>query len=152
MQICYETLIILNPDQVNTQDEINKMATLLGEQITNTAKVANLCIADLGKKTLAYLIKNHHKGYYLDLFYWAEEQQDVAPIIENILDAHSSVLKYITVKQEDITTPEDVNKHLLRRRRQIDFEWIKLPEQLNKPTPVIDAWDVIFGRATYPEE
>ena len=150
MQICYESLIILNPDQVNTQDEINKMTTLLGEQITKSAKVANLCIADLGKNALVYSIKSHYKGYYLDLFYWAEEQQDVAPIIENILDAHSSVLKYITIKQEDITTPEDVNKHLLRR--QIDFEWIKRPEQLNKPAPVIDAWDVIFGRATYPEE
>lgn len=150
MQICYESLIILNPDQVNTQDEINKMATLLDEQITKTAKVANLCIANLGKKTLAYLIKNHHKGYYIDLVYWAEEQQDVAPIIENILDSNSSVLKYITIEHEDITTPEDVNEYLIRR--QGDFEWIKLPEQLNKPAPVIDAWDVIFGRATYPEE
>lgn len=150
MQICYESIIILNPDQVNTQDKINKMATLLGEQITKTAKVANLCIADLGKKTLAYLIKNHHKGYYIDLFYWTEEQQDVAPIIENILDNNPNILKYIIVKNEDITTPEDVNKYLLRH--QSDFEWIKLPEQLNKPAPVIDAWDVIFGRATYPEE
>lgn len=150
MQICYESLIILNPDQVNTQDELDEVAILLGEQITNTAKVANLCIADLGKKALAYSIKSHYKSYYLDLFYWVEEQQDVAPIIENILDTNSSVLKYITIKQEDITTPEDVNKHLLRR--QSDFEWIKRPEQLNKPAPVIDAWDVIFGRATYPEE
>ena len=150
MQICYESLIILNPDQVNTQDKLDEVATLLGEQITKSAKVANLCIADLGKKKLAYSISGHIKCHRIDLFYWAEEQQDVAPIIENILDAHSSVLKYITIKQEDITTPEDVNEYLLRR--QSDFEWIKHPEQLNKPAPVIDAWDVIFGRATYPEE
>lgn len=145
---CYESLILLNPDQVNTQDEINKMTTLLGEQITKSAKVTNLCIADLGKKKLAYSISGHIKCHRIDLFYWAEEQQDVAPIIENILDNNPSILRYIIIKYEDEVTPEDIDELL----DETPVEWIKCPEQLNKPAPVIDAWDVIFGRATYPEE
>lgn len=148
-KICYESFIILDPDEVSTQDSLNEVSMLLGEQITKLAKVTNMCIADLGRKPLVRLFRGHNEAPYIDLFCWAEEQQYIIPIIENILDDSPSVFNYIIIKHEDITTLEDVEKHLCH---QSHFKWIKRPEQLNKPEPIIDAWDVIFGRATYPEK
>lgn len=146
-KICHETIIILNHEKT----QIDEIAMLLGEQITKSAKVTDLCIADLGEKILAYSIKNHKKVHCISLFYWAEKQLDIVPIIENILDSHPDVLKHLTVGYyEELFTPEDTVKHFEASYTILD--WIKRPEHMNKPEPVIDAWDVIFGRATYPEK
>lgn len=99
MQTVYETMYILRPDLGDDQVEqaINKYQNLLKEQ-----GAAEIEIQNRGKRRLAYEIKRHRDGIYVQMNYNGPGKA-VAPM-ERAMRLSEEVIRYLTIKQEISST------------------------------------------------
>jgi small subunit ribosomal protein S6 len=92
----YEMMYILRPDLLEDQVEaaINKYRDFLSEQ-----GAENIQIQNRGKRRLAYPIKKHLDGIYVQMNYQADGKQ-VAPL-ERAMRLGEEVIRYLTIKLQD---------------------------------------------------
>lgn len=95
MSIVYETIYILRPDLGDEQVEqaITKYQTLLTEQ-----GAENITIQNRGKRRLAYEIKKHRDGIYVQMDYTGPGKA-IAPM-ERAMRLSEEVIRYLTIKQD----------------------------------------------------
>jgi small subunit ribosomal protein S6 len=95
MSIVYETLYILRPDLGDEQVEqaIAKYQNLLQEQ-----GAENMEIQNRGKRRLAYEIKKHRDGIYVQMNYTGPGTA-IAPM-ERAMRLSEEVIRYLTIKQD----------------------------------------------------
>ena len=124
----YETIVIFKPD-IN-EIRLNNIKDLYRKYLSYSGKKVYAEI--LGKKKLAYKVKDYTEGNYIIFTYESETSDDVVFHLEKRLRTDDNVLKYISIR---LNKEEDAEK-----LAKLESE----PEQ-NK----IDAWDVLFGRAKY---
>ncbi|WP_138502256.1 30S ribosomal protein S6 [Nostoc sp. PA-18-2419] len=95
MTTSYETMYILRPDLGDEQVEqaVTKYQNLLREQ-----GVEEIQIQNRGKRRLAYEIKRHRDGIYIQLNYTAPATA-IAPF-ERAMRLSEEVIRYLTIKQE----------------------------------------------------
>ncbi|MDZ8109209.1 MAG: 30S ribosomal protein S6 [Nostoc sp. DedQUE12a] len=95
MTTSYETMYILRPDLGDEQVEqaITKYQNLLREQGAEDIQIQNR-----GKRRLAYEIKRHRDGIYIQFNYTAPATA-IAPY-ERAMRLSEDVIRYLTIKQE----------------------------------------------------
>ncbi|MFN6568969.1 30S ribosomal protein S6 [Nostoc minutum NIES-26] len=95
MSTVYETMYILRPDLGDEQVEqaIAKYQNLLREQGAEDIQIQNR-----GKRRLAYEIKKHRDGIYIQMNYTGPGTV-VAPM-ERAMRLSEEVFRYLTIKQE----------------------------------------------------
>ncbi|WP_414565902.1 MULTISPECIES: 30S ribosomal protein S6 [unclassified Anabaena] len=95
MSIVYETIYILRPDLGDEQVEqaIAKYQNLLQEQ-----GAENIEIQNRGKRRLAYEIKKHRDGIYVQMNYTGPGSA-IAPM-ERAMRLSEEVIRYLTIKQD----------------------------------------------------
>jgi small subunit ribosomal protein S6 len=95
MSIVYETIYILRPDLGDEQVEqaIAKYQNLLQEQ-----GAENMEIQNRGKRRLAYEIKKHRDGIYVQMNYTGAGSA-IAPM-ERAMRLSEEVIRYLTIKQD----------------------------------------------------
>ncbi|MEA5515647.1 30S ribosomal protein S6 [Nodularia sp. UHCC 0506] len=95
MSIVYETIYILRPDLSDEQVEqaITKYQSLLTEQ-----GAENITIQNRGKRRLAYEIKKHRDGIYVQMDYTGPGTA-IAPM-ERAMRLSEEVIRYLTIKQD----------------------------------------------------
>ncbi|MBE9200099.1 MULTISPECIES: 30S ribosomal protein S6 [unclassified Nodularia (in: cyanobacteria)] len=95
MSIVYETIYILRPDLGDEQVEqaISKYQNLLTEQGAENMKIQNR-----GKRRLAYEIKKHRDGIYVQMDYTGPGTA-IAPM-ERAMRLSEDVIRYLTIKQD----------------------------------------------------
>ena len=91
----YETMYILRPDLGEEQVEqaVTKYQNLLRDQGAEEIQIQNR-----GKRRLAYEIKKHRDGIYIQLNYSAPATA-IAPF-ERAMRLSEEVIRYLTIKQE----------------------------------------------------
>ncbi len=91
----YETMYILRPDLGEEQVEqaVTKYQNLLRDQGAQEIQIQNR-----GKRRLAYEIKKHRDGIYIQLNYSAPATA-IAPF-ERAMRLSEEVIRYLTVKQD----------------------------------------------------
>lgn len=96
MQIVYETMYILRPDLGDEQVEqaISKYENLLREQGAD-----NIQIQNRGKRRLAYEIKKHRDGIYIQMNYTGSGK--IIAVLERAMRLSEEVIRYLTIKQEE---------------------------------------------------
>ena len=92
----YESVIIINPslDEQGIKDVITKFTDLINN---NNGKVEN--VDEMGKRKLAYEIKNQSEGYYV--VYTFEANPEFIKELERIYRITDSIMKFITIRKED---------------------------------------------------
>ncbi|MEA5582878.1 30S ribosomal protein S6 [Nodularia harveyana UHCC-0300] len=95
MSIVYETIYILRPDLGEEQVEqaITKYQNFLTEQ-----GAENIEIQNRGKRRLAYEIKKHRDGIYVQMNYTGGGAA-IAPM-ERAMRLSEEVIRYLTIKQD----------------------------------------------------
>ena len=105
-QSYYETMYILRPDiaedeVTNHIDKYNKLLEEFGGTILDSQM--------RGKRRLAYQIKKHREGIYVQLSHQGDGQHIFK--IEKAMRLSEDVIRYMTVKQEGpLPTPRTLNK------------------------------------------
>ena len=122
----YETIVIFKPN-IN-EIRLNNIEDLYRKYLRRSGKKVYTEI--LGKKKLAYKIKDYTEGNYILFIYESEASDNTVFHLEKQLRTDDNVLKYISMR---LNKEEDAEK------------LAKLEPEQNK----IDAWDVLFGRAKY---
>ncbi len=91
----YETMYILRPDLGDeaVDQAIEKYQTILRD---NGAEIVET--QHRGKRRLAYEIKKHREGIYIQMNYTCNGSQ-VAPL-ERAMRLNEDVIRYLTIKQE----------------------------------------------------
>jgi len=106
-QFYYETMYILRPDiaedeVTNHIDKYNKLLEEFGGTILDSQM--------RGKRRLAYQIKKHREGIYVQLSHQGDGQHIFK--IEKAMRLSEDVIRYMTVKQEGpLPTPRPSNKN-----------------------------------------
>lgn len=95
MSTVYETMYILRPDLGDEQVEqaVTKYQNLLREQGAEDIQIQNR-----GKRRLAYEIKKHRDGIYIQMNYTGPGTA-IAPM-ERAMRLSEEVIRYLTIKQE----------------------------------------------------
>jgi small subunit ribosomal protein S6 len=95
MTLVYETMYILRPDLGDEQVEqaVAKYQNLLREQGAEDIQIQNR-----GKRRLAYEIKKHRDGIYIQ-FNYTGPGTAIAPL-ERAMRLSEEVIRYMTIKQE----------------------------------------------------
>ncbi|NWF58270.1 MAG: 30S ribosomal protein S6 [Fischerella sp.] len=95
MQTGYETMYILRPDLGDEQVEqaISKYENLLREQ-----GAENIQIQNRGKRRLAYEIKKHRDGIYIQMNYTGPGK--MIAVLERAMRLSEEVIRYLTINQE----------------------------------------------------
>jgi small subunit ribosomal protein S6 len=95
MTTVYETMYILRPDLGDEQVEqaVTKYQNLLREQ-----GAENIEIQNRGKRRLAYEIKRHRDGIYIQFNYTAPAK--AIAIFERAMRLSEEVIRYLTIKQD----------------------------------------------------
>ena len=111
----YETLYIVNP---NLPDEDYKevVAKFSGLVEKNEGVVTK--VDEWGKKSLAYTVKKHDKGYYVLLQYCGEP--GITDQLKRDLKLDDRVLKYQTIKLSDHVDPEAIKAEARREVAKTD--------------------------------
>ncbi len=92
----YDTTFIVQPEI--TEEGREALIQRLGEQLQRSGATP-LDVDDMGKKKLAYEIRDFQKGHYLSLFY-LDDGKAVAEL-ERTMRLDESVLRFLTVRKED---------------------------------------------------
>ena len=108
----YETLFIITPD--SSDDELKTIFEKFQNVVTNR-KGQVLSYEEQGKKKLAYDIKKHGKGYYVQMDYLGPA--DIVAEVERNLRLDERILSYITVKLADNVDPESLKAEAVEPRR-----------------------------------
>jgi small subunit ribosomal protein S6 len=95
VQTGYETMYILRPDLGDEQVEqaISKYENLLREQ-----GAENIQIQNRGKRRLAYEIKKHRDGIYIQMNYTGPGK--MIAVLERAMRLSEEVIRYLTINQE----------------------------------------------------
>jgi small subunit ribosomal protein S6 len=95
MSLVYETMYILRPDLGDEQVEqaVAKYQNLLREQGAEDIQIQNR-----GKRRLAYEIKKHRDGIYIQ-FNYTGPGTAIAPL-ERAMRLSEEVIRYLTIKQD----------------------------------------------------
>ncbi len=118
----YETMYILRPDipEEEVESHLNKYSEMLEK---TGAKILDNQMR--GKRRLAYQIKKHKEGIYVQLSHNGDGQQ--VAVIEKAMRLSEDVIRYLTVKQEGpIPTPRVVQTN---ENKEEDKEKNKEKEQ-----------------------
>lgn len=113
----YETLFIITPD--SSDDELKTIFEKFQNVVTNR-KGQVLSYEEQGKKKLAYDIKKHGKGYYVQMDYLGPA--DIVAEVERNLRLDERILAYLTVKLADNVDPESVKAEPVEPRRMAKRE------------------------------
>ena len=97
----YETLFIVTPDI--SEEELKAVSTKF-QGLVSDMKGQVVKYTELGRKKLAYDVKKHNKGYYVQMDYAGTA--DLVAEVERNMRLDDRILKYITVKLEDSVDPE----------------------------------------------
>ena len=130
---CFETIIIFDTKTKEEiiKAEIKKFRELL--QSWSTRKIVKL--DEMGKKKLAYPIKENPDGYYA-MFTYESDAGNIAEL-ERLLRINDHVLKFLTVKHDELS--DDLEEYV----PDSDAEE---SEQVSTPSPhPVDVFDIIFG-------
>jgi small subunit ribosomal protein S6 len=95
MTTVYETMYILRPD---LGDEQVEQAIAKYENLIRENGAENIEIQNRGKRRLAYEIKKHRDGVYVQLNYTGPGT--VIAIMERAMRLSEEVIRYMTIKQE----------------------------------------------------
>jgi len=127
-QSYYETMYILRPDiaedeVTNHIDKYNKLLEESGGTILDSQM--------RGKRRLAYQIKKHREGIYVQLSHQGDGQHIFK--IEKAMRLGEDVIRYMTVKQEGpLPTPRPSNK-TSSQEENIDNEETKVESKEKQP-------------------
>ncbi|MEH1888054.1 MAG: 30S ribosomal protein S6 [Nostoc sp.] len=95
MTTTYETMYILRPD---LGDELIEQAITKYQNLLRDQGAEDIQIQNRGKRRLAYEIKKHRDGIYIQLNYTAPATA-IAPF-ERAMRLSEEVIRYLTIKQE----------------------------------------------------
>ncbi|WP_298906543.1 30S ribosomal protein S6 [uncultured Nostoc sp.] len=95
MTTSYETMYILRPD---LGDELIEQAITKYQNLLRDQGAEDIQIQNRGKRRLAYEIKKHRDGIYIQLNYTAPATA-IAPF-ERAMRLSEEVIRYLTIKQE----------------------------------------------------
>jgi small subunit ribosomal protein S6 len=97
----YETMYILRPDLGDelTDQAIDRYQALLREQGAQEIDTQHR-----GKRRLAYEIKNHREGIYVQMNYTSSG--GVVAVLERSMRLSDEVIRYLTIKLEPANAPE----------------------------------------------
>ncbi len=91
----YESVIIINTNI--TEENRKKVIDKITDLINLKGKVEK--VEELGKKKLAYEIKNNTDGYYV-LFYFESESEFIIEL-ERVYRITDEILKFIVVRKDE---------------------------------------------------
>ena len=91
----YESVILLSPN--SEEEKIKELITKVETLINNNGKVTK--IDYIGKRKLAYEIRNNAEAFYV-VFYFEAETLFISELERNFRITEE-VLKFMTVRQED---------------------------------------------------
>ena len=111
----YETLYIVNPNLAD-EDYKEVVAKFSGLVEKNEGVVTK--VDEWGKKSLAYTVKKHDKGYYVLLQYCGEP--GITDRLKRDLKLDDRVLKYQTIKLSDHVDPEAIKAEARREVAKTD--------------------------------
>ncbi|NQU13721.1 MAG: 30S ribosomal protein S6 [Desulfobacteraceae bacterium] len=111
----YETLYIVNPNLAD-EDYKEVVAKFSGLVEKNEGVVTKA--DEWGKKSLAYTVKKHDKGYYVLLQYCGEP--GITDRLKRDLKLDDRVLKYQTIKLSDHVDPEAIKAEARREVAKTD--------------------------------
>jgi small subunit ribosomal protein S6 len=133
----YETLFIITPD--SSDDELKTIFDKFQNVVTNR-KGQILSYEEQGKKKLAYDIKKHGKGYYVQMDYLGPA--DIVAEVERNLRLDERILSYLTVKLADNVDPESLKTEAVEPRRTAK------PEETGEEAPAAAAEETERGGET----
>ncbi len=95
----YESIIILKPDIVEKEikEEIEKYKKIIRNFVKKNEE--QLKIEEIGKKNLAYEVKQYKQGYYVLFEFYAEIEE--INELERKFRKDDDVLKFIIVRKDD---------------------------------------------------
>ncbi len=96
MQRTYELMFIVRPDM--TEEDLDKLISTLETQIS-TAGGTVKNIERMGKRRLAYLVRNFHDGLYV--LFTMEGPEPMVRELERRLRVTEPVIKFITVRVDE---------------------------------------------------
>ena len=99
----YETIIIIQPG--SSEDEITAVVDK-GKEIIESRGGSIVQIDKWGLKRLAYLIRKQQQGYYVYVEYAGTP--DAVDEMERVYRIDDRVLKYMTVKLQDVYVEDEV--------------------------------------------
>lgn len=111
----YELVYIINP---NLEAESLKEVVDKFSDIVNKSKGSVVEVNEWGKRKLAYEVKKFDKGYYVLLDFCG--QPGVLKELERNLKLDDRVLKYLNVKLDDDSDPEELVSKV--RERNVEQE------------------------------
>ncbi len=111
----YDTTFIVQPEI--TEEGREALIQRLGE-LLERAGATPLDVDDMGKKKLAYEIRDFQKGHYLSLFY-LDDGKAVSEL-ERSMRLDESVLRFLTVRKEDEVIDVEA-----RKARAVEAERIR---------------------------
>ncbi len=113
MQRTYELMFIVRPDM--TDEDLDRLISTLETQVTNSGGTVK-SIERMGKRRLAYLVRNFHEGTYV-LFTIESGSGQLVRELERRLRVAEPVIKFLTVRiDEEQKRLDKVRK--LRESRQ----------------------------------
>lgn len=99
MSYVYETMYILRPDlgEELTDQAIEKYQSILRDQGAQDIETQHR-----GKRRLAYEISKHREGIYIQMNY--KSGGNTVATLERAMRLSEDVIRYLTVKQEELET------------------------------------------------
>lgn len=118
MKNIFETILILRPDM--DTELIKKTIDTYTESVQSYSHSKKVKVENIGKKKLAYVLRDKYKYGYYAIFTYEATVQD-AKELEKAFEKDKKVLKYITVTidNDDTSQLKDLEK--------------------------LDAYDILFG-------
>ena len=111
----YETTFIVQPEI--SEEGVQALCERLDAMLARNG-ATRLLYDDLGRRRLAYEIRNFQKGRYLTLMYL--DGGAIVPELERTLRLEDSVLRYLTVQVDD-----DVTDIEARKAEAAEFERVR---------------------------
>ncbi len=99
----YETIFIVTPD--TSEEDLKSVATKFRGVVSDMSGLV-VAYKEQGKKKLAYDVKKQDKGYYVLMDFVGSA--DLVAEIERNMRLDDRILKYLTVKLEDMVDPESL--------------------------------------------
>lgn len=100
----YETVILVNGNL--TEDAANKIANKYKEILQDWSGIFTIKTNAIGKKKLAYDIKDHSEAWYYIIDFYSEAK-NIAEL-DRLYRIDENILKFITLKCDDNKIPEEI--------------------------------------------
>lgn len=137
---CYETIIIFN-GKLSTK-KYNTLVTKYAEHIMSLG--GKIKTSDkLGKKKLAYPIKDTEEGWYVMFTYYAKPE--IIPELERLMRIDEDVIKFLSLRKDD-DEEDDLSEYAEVDTGEELYE--NTPDQVTSEqssSGSLDCWDKVFG-------